>query len=53
MTIKKEYIGATVYCKILSHNMLIEEGREKEYKLLGLDFIFEKVAEKTKKLKKK
>lgn len=41
MKIKKEFIGAKVFCSTLRQFFLIEEGNEKKYSRLGLD-IFEK-----------
>ena len=41
MKIKKEYIGSKVWSRILGRMILVEEGKEKLFEGLGINYIFE------------
>ena len=41
MKIKKEYIGSKVWSRIMERMMLVEEGQEKLFEGLGINYIFE------------
>jgi|10_taG_2_1085330.scaffolds.fasta_scaffold230687_2 hypothetical protein len=41
MKLKKEYLGSKVWSRILERMILVEEGKEKLYEQLGINYIFE------------
>jgi hypothetical protein len=41
MKIKKEYIGSKVWSRIMERMILVEEGKEKLFEGLGINYIFE------------
>tara|TARA_R100000655_G_scaffold28095_8_gene57088 strand:+ start:723 stop:929 length:207 start_codon:yes stop_codon:yes gene_type:complete len=41
MKIKKKYIGSKVWSRILERMILVEEGQEKLFEALGINYIFE------------
>lgn len=41
MKIKKKYIGSKVWSRILERMILVEEGQEKLFEGLGINYIFE------------
>ena len=41
MKIKDEYIGSKVWSRILDRMILVEEGKEKLFEGLGINYIFE------------